>query len=370
MPVPGPSVLGRGVVVRAGGHGARRLGRRARGAHRRRGAGRSGHRGRPACTRPGWPASPWSWSSASTPRSFRAPATWDERALAARAVVRAVAGPAALPRLGQHLRRPRRADPVWWWGRKAERLGARRLTPEQRAGRRRAARRSAGLGRRRATDVLRAARRRGRRARRLGRAGPAHASSRSRWRPIADLAPDQLAAVAHGTGPARVIAPAGSGKTRVLTERLRHLSSTAASSGSACWRWPTTSGPSRRWRPARPDVPAAGADAQRARVRPPGRGPRARAPRCWTSARCAGWSRSWCPAQRRRAQHRSASAPTSRRCRSSASACATRRRSRPSATTSPAWPPPSTLPRAAGRSRNRRLRRADLRRRRPPPARR
>jgi len=39
----------------------------------------------------------------------------------------------------------------------------------------------------------------------------------------AALAPDQLAAVSHGGGPARVIAPAGSGKTRVLTERLRHL---------------------------------------------------------------------------------------------------------------------------------------------------
>ena len=39
----------------------------------------------------------------------------------------------------------------------------------------------------------------------------------------AELAPDQLAAVTHPTGAARIIAPAGSGKTRVLTERARHL---------------------------------------------------------------------------------------------------------------------------------------------------
>jgi DNA helicase-2/ATP-dependent DNA helicase PcrA len=38
-----------------------------------------------------------------------------------------------------------------------------------------------------------------------------------------ELAVDQLAAVEHTAGPARIIAPAGSGKTRVLTERLRHL---------------------------------------------------------------------------------------------------------------------------------------------------
>jgi len=39
----------------------------------------------------------------------------------------------------------------------------------------------------------------------------------------ADLDSGQLAAVAHPGGPARIIAPAGSGKTRVLTERIRHL---------------------------------------------------------------------------------------------------------------------------------------------------
>ena len=41
--------------------------------------------------------------------------------------------------------------------------------------------------------------------------------------PRADLAADQLQAVRHISGSARIIAPAGSGKTRVLTERLRHL---------------------------------------------------------------------------------------------------------------------------------------------------
>jgi DNA helicase II / ATP-dependent DNA helicase PcrA len=41
--------------------------------------------------------------------------------------------------------------------------------------------------------------------------------------PTADLASDQLEAVSHTVGPARVIAPAGSGKTRVLTWRVRHL---------------------------------------------------------------------------------------------------------------------------------------------------
>ncbi len=42
----------------------------------------------------------------------------------------------------------------------------------------------------------------------------------------ADLAEDQLAAVTDPNGVARIIAPAGSGKTRVLTERARHLART------------------------------------------------------------------------------------------------------------------------------------------------
>lgn len=41
--------------------------------------------------------------------------------------------------------------------------------------------------------------------------------------PLATLAPDQLSAVADPSTRARIIAPAGSGKTRVLTERARHV---------------------------------------------------------------------------------------------------------------------------------------------------
>jgi DNA helicase II / ATP-dependent DNA helicase PcrA len=112
----------------------------------------------------------------------------------------------------------RSGEPVWWWAVKAARLGA-AVTPEVDA------------------DIV------------LPDGTPAWVDGGSRMPapsgitlvhrdsvelgslatvppevpPQADLAPDQLAAVAHGAGPARVIAPAGSGKTRVLTERLRHL---------------------------------------------------------------------------------------------------------------------------------------------------
>lgn len=51
--------------------------------------------------------------------------------------------------------------------------------------------------------------------------------------PTGSLAPDQLQAVTHTGGATRIVAPAGSGKTRVLTERLRHLSQT--------WGYPSDS---------------------------------------------------------------------------------------------------------------------------------
>ena len=106
-------------------------------------------------------------------------------------------------------------EPVWWWARKAVRLGATEsdaadvVLPDGTAawidG---GPRGPLGVGPVVAAETVD-----------LGRLDVA---PRPRG-PGADLAPDQLAAVAHGAGPARIVAPAGSGKTRVLTERLRHL---------------------------------------------------------------------------------------------------------------------------------------------------
>ena len=111
-----------------------------------------------------------------------------------------------------------RNEPVWWWARKAERIGA-RVTPDGPADVLLPDGRSAWIdgGPRRpfalADEVVH---------RESVELGALTAVPRPKD-PMAQLAPDQLAAVAHEAGPARVIAPAGSGKTRVLTERLRHL---------------------------------------------------------------------------------------------------------------------------------------------------
>ncbi len=114
----------------------------------------------------------------------------------------------------------REGEPVWWWASKARRLGAEPLGPGDDGDVRLPDGRPAWIdGGPRGTvpevdlavvhaesiDLGRLAV--------VPRPGP----------PESELADDQRAAVAHAGGPARVIAPAGSGKTRVLTERLRHL---------------------------------------------------------------------------------------------------------------------------------------------------
>jgi DNA helicase-2/ATP-dependent DNA helicase PcrA len=113
-------------------------------------------------------------------------------------------------------------DPVWWWARKAARLGATEITGE-------------GAGDVELTDGTAVWIDGGPRGPIVGadpRTGLVHREvvelgrltvDRVPPRVTAPLAADQLAAVEHGAGPARIIAPAGSGKTRVLTERLRHL---------------------------------------------------------------------------------------------------------------------------------------------------
>ena len=115
----------------------------------------------------------------------------------------------------------RSGEPIWWWSRKAARLGAVEdgpadvLLPDGRPA-------FVDGGPRGALDLDD--------PRLLGHP-VVHRESvevrslrTARFRaPAAVLAPDQLAAVNHFGGGARIIAPAGSGKTRVLTERLRHL---------------------------------------------------------------------------------------------------------------------------------------------------
>jgi len=114
----------------------------------------------------------------------------------------------------------RSGEVIWWWGRKAARIGASEGgpadvllpdgTPAWIDGGPRAPLAAADLD---GHPVVH---------REAVEAGRLERQPEPR-QPTAELAADQLAAVAHGSGPARIVAPAGSGKTRVLTERVRHL---------------------------------------------------------------------------------------------------------------------------------------------------
>ncbi len=302
------------------------------------------------------------------PASFRAPETWEERPWQL--------GPWFEPWLDRlhflvwaNTYDARDGPPVWWWGRKAERLGARaldggasgpgdvELPGGQRAWVDGGPRTCFGL---------------------LDDTGVVHADSVELGRltvvpepaaPVADLAPDQLAAVAHGTGPARVIAPAGSGKTRVLTERLRHL---VVDRGferecvlAVAYNKRAQQEMEARTTEFRPRV----ADAQRPRVRPPGRGPRAGA-RVLDEREVRRLVAELVPAQRRRLNtdpigpYLEALSLARLGLRDPEEVEAERDDVPGLAAAFDPVPP------ASGRSRHRRLRRAGVRRRRPPAARR
>ncbi len=112
----------------------------------------------------------------------------------------------------------RTGELIWWWGRKAEALGALpdevgdvRLADGTVAwvdgGPRRPVT-SADIGLVHAESVT---------------LGSLAAAPAPRNGALEHLAPDQRTAAAHNAGPARIIAPAGSGKTRTLIARIRHL---------------------------------------------------------------------------------------------------------------------------------------------------
>ena len=108
----------------------------------------------------------------------------------------------------------RTGEPVWWWAKKAERLGA---SPSGAADIRLPDGHEVWIdaGPRGPLDVphIHAE------TVTTGELTRAPQVSSS----VAALSPSQLHAVDHGSGPARVIAPAGSGKTRTLTARLLEL---------------------------------------------------------------------------------------------------------------------------------------------------
>ena len=139
---------------------------------------------------------------------------------------------------------------------------------------------------------------------------------------------DQLAAVAHLSGPARVIAPAGSGKTRVLTERLRHLlGRPRLGARGRPGRGLQQGGPARAGAAHR-GVPAPGPHAQLARALGPGPAPRPLARGCSRSGSAGASSSRCCPAGAASGPTPTPSVPTSRRSAWSGWACARPRRGR------------------------------------------
>ena len=114
----------------------------------------------------------------------------------------------------------RGGEPVWWWARKAARLGAR---PGGRADVLLADGTEAWLdgGPRQPLDLA-GVRTVHAESLELGRLKPQPPPTGATG-DGPSLAPDQRAAVQHARGPVRVIAPAGSGKTRTLNARLLHL---------------------------------------------------------------------------------------------------------------------------------------------------
>jgi DNA helicase II / ATP-dependent DNA helicase PcrA len=110
-------------------------------------------------------------------------------------------------------------DPIWWWGRKAARLGAAIASDELTADVILPDDTLAWIdGGPRHAMAVRTVHSESVEAGRL-RVAPTLGDAK----PSTGLAADQYAAISHSIGPARIIAPAGSGKTRVLTERLRHV---------------------------------------------------------------------------------------------------------------------------------------------------
>ena len=206
----------------------------------------------------------------------------------------------------------------------------------------------------------RGARRRGR-PRGDGRARPARPSCPEPVAVTAALAPDQLAAVAHGAGPGpHRRARRARARPACSPSGCATSSSIAASSATACSRSRTTRRRSSSWRSARPTSRPGSARSTRSGYRLLGD---------FTGRRAAGARRARRAPDRRRPRAARAdprrtptgSRRTSRGSPRSGSACATRRRSRPSATTCPgladAFGPLPRRARARGRGR---LRRAGL----------